>query len=83
MAEAKKSTKSKKSDEAQISQDHKKLSKYEIARLIGARALQLSQGAPLKVELSKKELQDINYDVMAIAKIEFEKGLLPLKIESE
>ena len=33
-----------------------KYTKYELARIIGTRALQLSQGDPLLVKLSEKEL---------------------------
>jgi len=35
--------------------------KYELARIIGARALQLSQGAPLLVKLSEKDLEKVGY----------------------
>lgn len=53
--------------------------KYEIARIIGARALQISMGAPMMVELSKEELERIMYNPVEIAKIEFEKGVIPIK----
>ena len=53
---------------------------YERARLIGARALQISQGAPLQVELSQEELQDIGYNPIEIAKIELKEGKMPLDI---
>ena len=36
-----------------------KLTKYEKARIIGARALQLSMGAPFMVDISKKKLEEI------------------------
>ena len=55
--------------------------KYEIARIIGARALQISMGAPLMVELSKEELENIRYNPVEIAKIEFEKGAIPIKVK--
>ena len=55
--------------------------KYEIARLIGARALQISMGAPFMVELSKEELEKIRFNPVEIAKIEFEKGIIPIKIK--
>lgn len=58
----------------------KKYTVYERARLIGARALQISQGAPLKVELSKQELQDIGYNPVEIAKIELKEGVMPLEV---
>ncbi|MFA6088984.1 MAG: DNA-directed RNA polymerase subunit omega [Candidatus Woesearchaeota archaeon] len=57
-----------------------KMTKYEAARLIGARALQLSEGAPLAIELTQKELEDVHYDVIAIAKLELLKGKIPMTI---
>jgi DNA-directed RNA polymerase subunit K len=57
-----------------------KITKYEKARLIGARALQISQGAPILVKLSENDLEKINYSPIEIAKIEFDKGVIPLKI---
>ena len=55
--------------------------KYEKARIIGARALQLAMGAPLLIELKKEDLEKIRYNPIAIAKIEFEKGILPITIK--
>jgi DNA-directed RNA polymerase subunit K/omega len=49
--------------------------KYEIARIMGARALQLAMGAPLLVK-RPKEL----YDTTEIARLEFETGILPISI---
>ena len=51
------------------------LTKYEVARLIGARALQLSMGAPplIKVTSSRKSF-------IQIAEEELTKGLLPLVV---
>ena len=53
----------------------------EEARIIGARALQIAMGAPLLEKLSEKEFKKINYNPIEIAKIEFEKGRLPLTIK--
>ena len=55
--------------------------KYEIARIIGARALQLSGGAPFTLDLSEKELERLRYDPLNIAKLEFEKGVIPIKVK--
>jgi len=60
---------------------NKKLTKFEIARIIGSRALQISQGAPFLIKLSKKDLESINYDVIEIAKREFNEGVLPIEIK--
>lgn len=49
--------------------------KFEVARIIGARALQISMGAPLLIKRPKKEFNPIN-----IAKLEFKKNVLPITI---
>ena len=36
--------------------------KYEKARMIGSRALQLSQGAPFLIKLNKEGLEKIKYN---------------------
>ncbi len=58
----------------------KKYTKYEIARMIGSRALQISMGAPFLVKLSEKDLEKIGYNPIEIAKLEFEKDLLPITV---
>ncbi len=57
-----------------------KLTSYEKARIIGARALQLSMGAPILVKLSKKETESLEYDFLRIARMELEKGVIPLAV---
>lgn len=59
----------------------KTTSKYEKARIIGARALQLSMGAPFMVKLSAEELEKIRYSPIEIAKLEFEKDAIPLTVK--
>lgn len=54
--------------------------KYEKARMIGSRALQLSMGAPFLVKLSSAELAKIHYDVIEIAMREFAEGVLPITV---
>ncbi len=58
-----------------------KYSKYERARIIGSRALQISQGAPVLLKLSKKELEAMAYNPVEIAKREFEKGVIPIDVK--
>ena len=41
----------------------------------------IAMGAPILVKLSKEELEKINYDPVEIAKIEFEKGVIPLVVK--
>ncbi len=58
-----------------------KFTKYEAARIIGARALQIAMGAPLILKLSEDELKRINYSPVELAKIELSKGILPITIK--
>ncbi len=55
--------------------------KYEKARIIGARALQIAMGAPLLIKLKQEDLERINYSPIEIAKMEFEKDILPITIK--
>jgi DNA-directed RNA polymerase subunit K len=55
--------------------------KYEKARMIGSRALQLAMGAPFLVKLGEKELEEAHFNPIEIAKIEFEKGVLPITVK--
>ena len=54
--------------------------KYELAQMVGVRALQISMGAPFAIKLSAKELEALNYNPISIAKIELEKGAIPLRV---
>jgi len=55
--------------------------KYEHARIIGARALQISMGAPFMIKLTDEELKKIGYNAVEIAKLEFKQGLIPIKVK--
>ena len=57
--------------------------KYEQARIIGARAMQISQGAPFLIKLSEKDLEKMGYNVLEIAKLEYKEGLIPIEIKQE
>src|SRR3989338_6711629 len=54
--------------------------RYEKARILGARALQIAMNAPILVKISKDNLERIRYDAIKIAEIEFESGVLPIFI---
>ncbi|MET1101240.1 MAG: DNA-directed RNA polymerase subunit K [Pyrodictiaceae archaeon] len=57
----------------------KRLTRFEIARIIGARALQLSLGAPPLIDptaLDKRAREDM----VLLAKREFEAGVLPISV---
>ena len=55
--------------------------KYEKARMIGSRALQLSMGAPFLLKLEQKDLEQIKYDPIEIAIQEFKEGVLPITVK--
>ncbi|MBN2053223.1 DNA-directed RNA polymerase subunit K [Candidatus Woesearchaeota archaeon] len=55
--------------------------KYEKARLIGSRALQISMGAPFLIKLTPKQLEEISYNPVEIAKLELEAGVLPITVK--
>jgi DNA-directed RNA polymerase subunit K/omega len=55
--------------------------KYETARILGARALQISMNAPLLIKISKEDLEKINYDAIKIAEIELNSEILPISIK--
>ena len=57
--------------------------KYERARLIGARALQISQGAPILLKFSESELAAMKFNPVELAKREFEAGVLPLDVKRD
>ncbi len=58
----------------------KEFSKYERARIIGARGLQISMDAPLLVDISEDELDVMNFDPLKIAEKELDDGVLPISV---
>lgn len=52
----------------------KELTRYEKARIVGARSLQLAMGAPRMVETDSS-------DPMEIAKDELEEGTMPITVK--
>lgn len=51
-----------------------KFTRYELARIIGARALQISLGAPVLIDVERGEPIDI-------AMMELEKGVIPITVK--
>lgn len=49
--------------------------RFERARIIGARALQITMGAPILINMAKEEI-----DPIKIATVEFEKGAIPITV---
>ncbi|HED05694.1 MAG TPA: DNA-directed RNA polymerase subunit K, partial [Ignavibacteria bacterium] len=56
-------------------------SRYEEARILGARALQISMNAPLLVKINEEDLEKISYDSLKIAEVELKSGILPISIK--
>ena len=56
-------------------------SKYETARILGARALQIAMNAPLLIKINEEDLEKINYDALKIAEIELKSDILPISIK--
>ncbi len=59
-----------------LEEERDKYTKYEKARIIGARALQIAMGAPVLIET-----EEIDPIEMAIE--EFEKGVIPITAKRE
>ncbi len=55
-------------------------SKYEKARMIGSRALQISMGAPFLVKLDEEGLERIKFNPLEIARLEFDQGIIPITV---
>ena len=55
--------------------------KYEKARILGARALQIAMNAPLLIKINKEDLEAVRYDALKIAEIELNSGVLPISIK--
>ena len=53
-----------------------RLTRFEVARLIGARALQIALGAPVLVSSEGSILNSLD-----VAKVEFKNGILPITIK--
>jgi DNA-directed RNA polymerase subunit K len=56
------------------------LTKFEKARIIGSRALQIAMGAPILIKLSEKDLEKLRFNPVEIAKLELEKDVIPMTV---
>ena len=63
---------------AEIKQE---FTKYEVARIIGARALQISMDAPLLLKISDDDLKGMRYDALKISEKEFSSDVLPISVK--
>lgn len=55
--------------------------KYERARIIGARALQIAMNAPLLIKITEEDLEKLHFDAIKIAEVELMSGALPISIK--
>lgn len=55
--------------------------KYERARILGARALQIAMNAPLLIKISQDDLEKIKFDALKIAETELNSNILPISIK--
>jgi DNA-directed RNA polymerase subunit K len=61
--------------------EQKKFTRYEVSRILGARALQIAMNAPLLVKINKEDLEKVKYDALKIAEIELDSGILPISVK--
>ena len=61
--------------------NEKNFTKYEIARKLGARALQIAMDAPLLVKIEKEKLEEFRYDPLKLAETEFNADVLPITVK--
>ncbi|MBT5021275.1 DNA-directed RNA polymerase subunit K [Candidatus Woesearchaeota archaeon] len=59
---------------------NEKITRFEKARVLGSRALQIAMGAPFLVKLSEEDLETMHYDPLEIAKKELEEGAIPMTV---
>ena len=55
-----------------------KYTRFEKARIIGARALQISLGAPVLLEIPEGMI-----DPITIAQLEFDRGIIPITVKRD
>ncbi len=58
-----------------------RFTKYEKARILGSRALQISMGAPFLIKISESDLETMHYNPLEIAKREFEEKVIPITVK--
>lgn len=55
-------------------------SRYERARILGARALQIAMDAPILIKISDEKLKKINHNPLEVAEMELNEGILPITV---
>lgn len=64
-----------------MNSQEQQFTRFEVARIIGARALQIAMDAPLLMEIPETELEGMRYDSLKIAEKEFKSGVLPISVK--
>jgi len=55
--------------------------RYEKARILGARAFQIAMNAPLLIKISQEDLEKIKFDALKIAEVELNSNILPISVK--
>jgi DNA-directed RNA polymerase subunit K len=63
-----------------MSAQKEQFTKYEIARIIGARGLQIAMDAPLLIKIPEDKLEEMKHDALQIAEYELQENALPISI---
>lgn len=58
-----------------------RFTKYERARILGARGLQLAMDAPVLIKGKEELLSNLNFDPLKIAELELDSGILPISVK--
>ena len=64
-----------------LEQLESKFTRYEIARILGARSLQLAMDAPILLKLTDEEKDEINFDTLKTAEKELVAEVLPITVK--
>jgi DNA-directed RNA polymerase subunit K/omega len=56
-------------------------SKYERARILGARGLQIAMDAPMILKMESEEMDNLNFDPLKLAEKELDSGVLPIAVK--
>jgi DNA-directed RNA polymerase subunit K len=64
-----------------LEQLESKFTRYEIARILGARSLQLAMDAPVLLKLTDAEKDDLNFDTLKTAEKELTADVLPITVK--
>ncbi len=68
-------------NKAKDAEEKLQYTKYEKARMIGSRALQIAMGAPFLLKLTPEELEKVRYDPMKISMMEYEADVIPITVK--